>query len=153
LVSNCSQLIVPADKHDLIDINDKLWSAIVKKRDGFKCCLCGSTKELDAHHSYKTKGSAPSLRWDSRNGMTVCRSCHQLIHGCSDTDFQQKVLAAIYTFITPEIEEDLQLKANQFFKINYAHLEEINLALNKELTILSEQDTEQLELAFIFEKF
>lgn len=49
------------------------------KRDGFKCCRCGSCKELNVHH----KKYLPNKKaWQYPNGLleTVCRLCHIEIH-------------------------------------------------------------------------
>jgi len=55
------------------------WSKVIRKRDK-KCQLCGSTKELVAHHIlYKSK--FPELSLNINNGITLCRKCHLETHG------------------------------------------------------------------------
>jgi len=55
------------------------WSRVIRKRDK-KCQLCGSTKELVAHHIlYKSK--FPELSLNINNGITLCKKCHLETHG------------------------------------------------------------------------
>jgi hypothetical protein len=62
-------------KKQLIKACDIAWSKAVKVRDGEVCQMCGSVSGLNSHHiigriSY-------SLRFDLRNGITLCSSCHK----------------------------------------------------------------------------
>ena len=55
------------------------WSKVVKKRD--KCCkICGSTKNLNAHHILY-KANYPQLSLNINNGITLCKPCHEELHG------------------------------------------------------------------------
>jgi len=63
------------------------WRDAVLARDLYRCRNCGRQcrkheKGLAAHHiqSYAT---APALRLDLNNGITLCRSCHMRLHGRS----------------------------------------------------------------------
>lgn len=55
------------------------WSDKVKKRDGNRCVLCGSSEKLQAHH-VKPTFLYPECSADIENGVTLCKSCHQTIH-------------------------------------------------------------------------
>lgn len=52
------------------------WSLRVKQRDGFKCVLCGATKNLTAHHWYCSDHHAHAARYSVKNGATLCYACH-----------------------------------------------------------------------------
>jgi 5-methylcytosine-specific restriction endonuclease McrA len=54
----------------------------VRKRDGNKCRYpgCNSTKYLHVHH-IKKWASHPSMRYDTTNGITLCKKCHDVTHG------------------------------------------------------------------------
>lgn len=54
---------------------DDLASEIVRKRDG-RCMMCGKRENLQAHHFIITKGASTKHRWDLRNLITLCYSCH-----------------------------------------------------------------------------
>ena len=54
---------------------DALWSKRVRERDG-KCMMCSSTEKLQAHHYIKCKSRSLKYRWDIRNGITLCFTCH-----------------------------------------------------------------------------
>jgi len=60
----------------------KDWSYKVKQRDDFTCQRCGDNRggNLVSHHieSYST---AKDLRFDLRNGITLCVDCHKDFHG------------------------------------------------------------------------
>src|SRR5690606_5930480 len=54
------------------------WSKKIKNRDR-KCIKCFSDKELHAHH-IKNYVKYPELRYDLKNGATLCKNCHILFH-------------------------------------------------------------------------
>ena len=67
-------------KRDYNDPVYKEWRIRVFKRDGFTCQMpsCGHKKRLNAHHIRKWS-SAPHLRFDEYNGITLCYDCHKEI--------------------------------------------------------------------------
>jgi 5-methylcytosine-specific restriction endonuclease McrA len=71
---------------------NRKWMDAVKQRDN-RCLVCGSIENLESHHitplAYLVQAYAITSReqardcqalWDLSNGMTVCRSCHYIIH-------------------------------------------------------------------------
>lgn len=69
-------------KRDYNDPVYKDWRLKVYKRDKFKCQMpqCNSRSRLEAHHIMKWS-SASTLRYDTSNGITLCKNCHKSIHG------------------------------------------------------------------------
>ena len=68
------------------------WAKNVKKRDGYRCFICGATENLHAHHLISVARDE-SLKYEISNGLTVCESCHLKIHGFdvgNDYGFNQK---------------------------------------------------------------
>lgn len=50
------------------------------KRDSFSCCLCSQIGgELNAHH-IELWSETPELREDPDNLITLCKSCHYMVH-------------------------------------------------------------------------
>lgn len=55
------------------------FSRIVKQRDGFKCILCGSKKDLQVHH-LNSFSSDEANQINPLNGVTLCKDCHEGFH-------------------------------------------------------------------------
>ena len=67
------------------------WKLAVKRGDGFKCIQCNSRKQLNVDHypislvqlikDYKIESPQESKKvkkfWDTKNGRTLCISCHK----------------------------------------------------------------------------
>jgi len=50
----------------------------VLRRDGWRCQLCGSNRNLEVHHrEFRSHGGAN----DERNLITLCFDCHRSVHG------------------------------------------------------------------------
>ena len=60
--------------------NYKRFVNRVKRRDGKRCTICGSTENLCVHHLLPF-AVYPDLRIDTANGTTLCKKCHGIIHG------------------------------------------------------------------------
>lgn len=69
---------------------DKLWSLIVRQRDG-KCLYPGCDKpNLNAHHIFSRRNH--SVRWDVMNGVAVCTGHHLFwAHTCYE-EFRDAVI-------------------------------------------------------------
>ena len=61
------------------NIISKEWAEKIKKRDGYKCILCGNTEKLNAHHLC-VDWAHNKYRYDLRNGITLCMNCHIILH-------------------------------------------------------------------------
>lgn len=59
----------------------KRWRYDVYVRDGFACSHCGDDTggNLNAHH-IRSFAEHPAMRFDVRNGITLCKGCHALAH-------------------------------------------------------------------------
>lgn len=59
----------------------KQWRTAVYERDGYACQVCHEVGgRLNAHHVYPW-AKHPDRRFDVANGLTLCESCHALVHG------------------------------------------------------------------------
>ena len=75
-----------SERRDFNDPAYKRWRKKVYGRDKFTCKMpdCSHTdKRLNAHH-IKKWASFPSLRYVLSNGITLCRTCHERIHGVEE---------------------------------------------------------------------
>lgn len=57
----------------------KIWSRKIKERDNYTCQKCGKKTQLISHHIKNWK-DYPQYRFYIKNGITLCRKCHLLIH-------------------------------------------------------------------------
>ncbi len=57
----------------------RLWSLLVRERDGYRCVSCGGVGGLQAHHIVR-KTLYPWGAFEPGNGITLCRECHGRIH-------------------------------------------------------------------------
>ena len=65
-------------KKPAADVNKQAkWSRKVRSRDGYKCDICLSTKELTAHH---LNSADTRNKWSVDNGITLCATCHHRFH-------------------------------------------------------------------------
>lgn len=61
----------------------KWWSEGVRERDNHKCIMCGATvaagtcTKVDAHHYLQRNIKDCPLKFDLRDGGTLCPSCHK----------------------------------------------------------------------------
>ena len=82
------------------------WSKLVLERDNHKCQKCGSTEKLEAHHIWP-QGAYENLRYLLRNGITLCRSCHDVAyHAPQITPGQFIELTSEVTLINANIESE-----------------------------------------------
>ena len=76
----------------------RLWRLAVKSACGNKCIICGSSEKLECHHIVHTR--AKLLRWDWRNGVTVCNPMNDKCHAFCDT---LEGRGRVQEFVGPEI--------------------------------------------------
>jgi hypothetical protein len=62
-----------------IDTCLRLWSEFVRLRDEGRCVDCHRTRNLAAHHICR-KTFLPEARFQTGNGITLCRDCHRELH-------------------------------------------------------------------------
>lgn len=64
----------------------KQWRLSIYKRDKFKCQYpgCSISKRLNAHH-IKTWAHFPGLRYNINNGITLCKTHHDMIKGMEES--------------------------------------------------------------------
>jgi hypothetical protein len=70
-------------KRDFDDPKYKAWRSSVFIRDNFTCQLTGKKGELQAHHIERW-ADKPDLRYDTNNGITLCKEAHAMVTGKED---------------------------------------------------------------------
>lgn len=66
----------------------KRWTRAVLKRDKHICQECGAKEHLEAHH-IKSFSNYPELRFVLKNGITLCRECHQRTNNYGGREVKQ----------------------------------------------------------------
>ncbi len=80
-----------------------LWSLSVRKRDGYRCVMCGKTETLQAHHWLFRRAHSTVLAVDIANGITLCYGCHiGRVHGDGDGDFILQIADKMTEKVGPE---------------------------------------------------
>lgn len=72
-------IINPPKRYSRNDSGYYQFRKKVLERDEYRCKLCGSSKNLQVHH-IKSYAQNPRLRTSVKNGITLCKSCHEKIH-------------------------------------------------------------------------
>jgi len=88
---------------------DTLWAKIIRSK-GY-CEWCGKSGRLNAHHAVGRSNHA--VRWDLRNGVTLCVACHFKAHQ-SPLEFAEWFKRA-----RPEDYEYLMSKKNELWDKDY----------------------------------
>lgn len=77
---------ISADVRERRSYIAKKWRETILARDKNTCQKCGSKERLHVHHLIPFADD-PDRRWDLKNGITVCVSCHEAIHQRSFPDW------------------------------------------------------------------
>jgi len=56
------------------------WRQAVYKRDHWTCRICREKIKHPIAHHIKAFNDYPELRFEVKNGITLCRSCHRKVH-------------------------------------------------------------------------
>lgn len=67
----------------------KEWRNLVYYRDLWKCKICDSKKEINAHHILEAQ-KFPEKRFDVSNGITLCKKHHIQVHSPSSEELLEK---------------------------------------------------------------
>lgn len=59
----------------------KLLKAKVRRRDKYRCQLCGDKKRLEVHHLYRYADNVASRESDIDLLICLCSSCHKMVTG------------------------------------------------------------------------
>jgi len=71
---------------ELKKLCDTEWSLLIRQIFVYKCGLCKSERDVDAHHILHRNHSIHT-RHAVLNGITLCRYCHQDVHKLKKHDF------------------------------------------------------------------
>jgi 5-methylcytosine-specific restriction endonuclease McrA len=74
-------------KKTLINKCDKLWYRLLLKEE---CEVCG--KRANQVHHFFPKGSYPNLRYNLKNGISICPGCHLKHHLSGDPTIHQTII-------------------------------------------------------------
>lgn len=87
------------------------WQAVaaqVKKRDGYRCVVCNSPEQIEAHHrTYRNHGEEHLHLEDLT---TLCRKCHKTFHGHLPIPEENKPVAIPKHILATDCEQVLLTK-------------------------------------------
>ncbi len=69
-----------------------LWREAVKSNYGIHCYIneCANTYS-DIHH-FLTRGAHPTLKYEVKNGVPLCKKHHDQIHGNKRKELEEKII-------------------------------------------------------------
>jgi len=76
-------------RDELLDPKWKRKRMTILRRDGYKCTVCGSKKELSVHHTYYKTGKRP-WQYPNQSLLTLCQDCHHKFHTEHETPVRNK---------------------------------------------------------------
>lgn len=116
---------------------DDLWRQIVVFHKQCEKCKKVYEKGLHAHHIF---GRNRSVRWDLRNGIALCASCHKW-RGAHSTSYvhQKDFHKFLVDYIGTTRLDDLEFISNQTKKWPIKELEEWRNELDARLSELKKQ--------------
>ena len=95
----------------------KEWRKLVYARDSWKCKICGSKKNINAHHIYAGADNN-KLRFDIGNGITLCEKHHIQLHKYTSSFIQECIKQTPNIGGTPEVDNpEAQIRKYLFFLI------------------------------------
>ena len=110
---------------------DKAWSLLVKLNAGMKCEYCGKTTYLNSHHIYSR--SKMSVRWDERNGISLCSGHHTLISTFSAHKTPLDFIDWLVKYKGNKFIDELRTIANTHYKWTKTEKEELLKELQKKI--------------------
>jgi len=109
---------------------DALWSKIIRNQ-GY-CAKCGSTQSLNAHHVIGRINH--SLRYDLKNGVVLCSSCHKFSTTSAHNDplhfleWYKSEYPDNYDYLLANRNEQVKTSM-EFYKQIYQELKEVERGL------------------------
>ena len=77
----------------------KQIAQMVKERDGYKCVICGSTENLNAHHI-----GYDGDRMNENDIVTLCNRCHECLHDGIET-MREAVSGGVYKMLSEKLSD------------------------------------------------
>jgi len=113
-------------KKELVRENDRIWSFLVKHKYNSTCQMCGKPA-TEAHHIISR--TEYNTRWDTDNGIALCRECHRKIHDKMGNEEKEAFYRKI---IGDDIYELLLRKSKYIGSRDYGTVEGWNRILRSE---------------------
>jgi len=91
-----------------------------------KCLICGG--EYSCLHHYHLKSTCSALRYNLKNGIPICASCHYRLHASGDPTYNEIILKKKGQEWADELQE---IKKNTLVKTTIKYYEEVINELKK----------------------
>ena len=116
------------------------WAKLILQRDNKKCMNCGSESKLEAHHIWP-QSAFIQLRYTLKNGITLCRDCHNIAYHAPE------ITPGQFLELTNETKEiNANIEADNFWDYYTAGLEKGRVLAYRLLTpdqlFISEEEKE-----------
>ena len=74
------------------------WRRAILARDTYKCILCQSSERIEVHHIERWSDK-PALRFNQKNGVSLCFNCHQTGHNHNKEPFPTAITSTLKKYI------------------------------------------------------
>ncbi len=74
------------------------WRLAVLIRDNSRCVLCSSYQYVHCHHIASWENTQ-SLRYDEKNGVTLCKKCHDKYHSYKALPFPKYITERLKEYL------------------------------------------------------
>jgi len=101
----------------ILSLKDKRWfrkRKVIIKRDNNKCTVCGTSKNLQVHHTYYYKNPIKPWLYPNKSMLTVCKDCHEKYHKHNENEYIKNPPLKKYIPIDREI-----LAKQNYYEIEY----------------------------------
>jgi len=106
------------------------WRRAILSREGYKCVLCESTVRIEAHHIIQWVDDE-RLRFNVRNGVSICFDCHDENHNHNKEKFPVKITNLLKQYIQYRYDRARLVKVPRETETDYNASQAVNSRTNK----------------------
>lgn len=125
-----------SNRQKLVKELDVLWSLLVRKINP-RCIMCGTDRNLHAHHCIVRKAQSNGVRWLLKNGVSLCAGEHLYkLHGQqSDKAWLDRYVRTLDRLIPIEEQEEIIEIGHKTTKFSINELQRLRDSFKRRLNV------------------